>query len=345
MKNRAYIYVANSTGEVISQYWLDNKKDKLILLDETRAELRVMPMVISADQCHLYAAIRSEPFKLVCYRIDPLSGALSKKAEVGSAYSMANINLDQSGRFLLSCSYGDDVVGVNPINQDEQLGGVQQVVQTARHAHAVHASPDNAFVFVSCLGDDKIMQYQFDNQTGTLTPNTPVTVAAPAGSGPRHFLFSPSGEYVYVLGETTGNVACYHYNSATGLLELLAEVPALPWSKFEGIAVENKRKIWATDIHISPDGRFLYLSEVTKSIVSVLAINVNNGLPSYQGYVEVENHPRGFNLTKDGKYLIVAGTQDEHIGLYKLDCKTGFPVKVSQALTAQGANWVEVVEF
>ncbi|MBJ7539425.1 lactonase family protein [Marinomonas transparens] len=344
MTKRIYIYVANSADKVISQYWLDTNKDELRLISETPAELRVMPMLISPDQAYLYAAIRSEPFKLVSYRIDASSGALSKQAEVMSSYSMANIGMDRSGRFLLSCSYGDDLVGVNPIRQNGLVGEMQQVVQTQRHAHAVHASPDNSFVFVSCLGDDQIMQYRFDHKTGKLTANNPASVATTMGSGPRHFSFSPCGDYLYVLGETSGSVATYSYDSVTGLLTFLAETTGLPLSLFEPVA-EGQRRIWATDIHLSPDGRFLYLSEVTKSIVTVLSIDSNNGLPSYQGYVEVESHPRGFNLTKDGKYLIVAGTQDTHIGLYQLESETGFPVRVNQASTAQGANWVEVVEL
>jgi len=349
-----YVYVSNAKDSTITRYLLDDKQGKLVFLGSTKTGEKVMPLSVSPDKSHLYASIRSEPCRVISYRIDPVSGDLSQEGEANLPSSMANISTDKSGRFLFAASYGSNLISVSPINDKGVItSDAQQVLKTGRNAHAVHASPDNRFVFSSSLGDDEMMQYRFDEQSGTLTLNTPATVKTEQYAGPRHFVFSKNGQYVYVLGELSGTVTSYDFDSKTGLLTLKGTnegVPAKVLSLENGVppsmkASNDHPKVWAADMHLSADGRFLYISERTKSIIAILLIDQSTGLPSYQNMTQVEQQPRGFALSKDGRFMVVSGEKDANLGLYRINVETGGLTKIDEAPTGAGANGVEIVRF
>lgn len=350
--NNQYVYVSNAKNGTITRYLLDDKQGKLLLLGSTKAGDNVMPLSVSPDKSHLYASIRSEPFRVISYRIDPISGDLKQVGEANLPTSMANIATDKSGRFLFAASYGGNLISVSPIDDNGVVAReAQQVLDTGRNAHAIHASPDNRFVFSSSLGDDEIMQYRFDEQSGQLTSNSPASVKTEKYAGPRHFVFSNDGQFVYVLGELSGTVTTYAFDNKTGLLTLKGEsegVPAKALSLENGVppsikASNDHPKVWAADMHLSADGRFLYVSERTKSIITTLSVDQKTGLPSYQKMTQVEQQPRGFALSNNGRFMVVSGEKDANLGLYRVDVETGEFTKVDEAPTGEGANWVEIV--
>jgi 6-phosphogluconolactonase len=175
----------------------------LNLIGKAQAGKTVMPMAVSPDRRFLYASIRSVPYSVASYSIDPDSGALSHLSTVPLPDNMAYIATDRTGRFLLSASYAGHKIGVNPIGL---RGLVQadpvQVMITGRNAHAILADPSNRYVYVPNLGSDQVMQLVFDERTGILTPNKPGAVHTKVGAGPRHLDFSPNNRFVYVLNET-----------------------------------------------------------------------------------------------------------------------------------------------
>lgn len=348
-----YVYVSNAKDGTISRYSLDKTSFTLTPLGETLAGPNVMPLVVSPDKTYLYASVRSEPYRVVSYRIDPTSGSLAQEAVAPLPDSMANIDLDLTGCFLFAASYGGHKISVSPVDKAGHVGDVEQVLETGRNAHAIHSSPDNDFVFATSLGDDHIGQYRFDEVTGELSKNTVATVDAEKGDGPRHFVFSPNGQYVYCLGELSGAVITYQYNESTGLLSYKGAVQAVPVDELglvNGVppsdtAQDDHPKVWAADIQVASNGRYLYVSERTRSIICCLSVDPKTGRVEYQGYVEVEKQPRGFALTEDDQFMVVSGEASDHLGLYQLDSQTGLPVKVSVVPSGQGANWVEIVAF
>ncbi|WP_157959152.1 lactonase family protein [Marinomonas shanghaiensis] len=353
-KARQYVYVSNAKDGTIARYLLDDHQRKLVFLGRTPAGDNVMPLAVSPDKSHLYAAIRSEPFHVVSYRIDSETGDLLVEGTASLPVSMANIDTDKSGRFLLAASYGGHLISVSPMNEQGVVtADAQQVLPSGRNAHAIHTSPDNHFVFSTSLGDDEIRQYRFDEQSGHLTPNIPAAVKTEQYAGPRHFVFSKNGQYVYVLGELSGTVTTYALDAKTGLLTLkgVSEgVPAKVLPLENGVppfmtADNDHPKIWTADMHASADGRFLYLSERTTSTMVILSIDPMTGLPSYQDTTQVEQQPRGFALSADGRFMVVSGEKDMNVGLYAVDAQSGALTKIDTAPVGIGANWVEVVSL
>jgi len=311
-----------------------------------------MPLAISPDKQHLYAAVRAKPHQVLSYQITYPSGELIQVGNAPLPASMASIDTDNTGRFLLSASYGDSLLSVSEINRDGVVTGpALQTIGTGRNAHRVQTSPNNRFAISTALGDDQLGIFRFDENTGLLTPDKPATVATPTHSGPRHFEFAPNQPLVYVLSELSGTVSTYRYDENEGSLTLVGTTNGIPVAELnlrnrlnEHAGSEDTRQpIWAADIHVSPDGKYLYVSERTRSVVATLKLDESSGLPTFAGLTEVETQPRGFNLSEDGRFMVVAGEKALSIGLYQLNAETGLAKKVDDAPTDAGANWVEII--
>ncbi|WP_280568673.1 beta-propeller fold lactonase family protein [Chromohalobacter sp. 296-RDG] len=348
-----YVYVSNADDAVITSYTLNRTTDTLEPLETTKAGDAVMPMAISPDQRHLYASIRSKPYRALTYRIDEETGKLTQQGSGSLPASMANIDTGQSGSYLFSASYASDVVSVSPIDDNGIVQDSQQTVKTGHHAHAMHASPDNHYAFASNLGDDQIAQFRFDSDNGHLVSNDPSTVKTPENTGPRHFIFSPNDNYVYVLGEFTGAVTTYAYEASTGTLTKKFTEQGIPdtLNLTQGVARETIKegddtpRIWSADIHITPDGRYVYISERTSSTISTFKANPENGKLTYLRNQKVETQPRGFQIDDSGHYMVVTGQLDDSVGLYRIDPKSGKINRLDEAPTRKNANWVEIVSY
>src|SRR5438874_7187997 len=273
----SFVYISNAEDGDIGMYTL-NSDGSLQPGQRFKAEKIVMPMTVSPDNRFLIAAVRSKPFSAYTYGIDSGTGALKLVGTGPLAESLPYISLDRSGRFLLGASYGANLVSVNPVGADGRVGEPLQVVPTARNAHAIRTDNTNRFVFVPHLGTDQVFQFLFDEKSGRLSANTPPLVQLKQGTGPRHLVVSGDNRFVYLLNELTATVTTLSLDANTGTLKELDSVSALPAdSKLVtgmprggvGAAGAAPRStdndIWASDLRLTPNGRFLYAAERTSS--------------------------------------------------------------------------------
>lgn len=294
------------------------------------------PLAVSPDKKFLYAGVRSDPFTAVGFAIDAATGRLQPTANGPLADSMAYIATDRSGRYLLSASYGGHKVTVNPIAPDGKVQAPQQVVTTGPNAHAILASPDNRHVLATSLGADVVLQFKFDAATGSLSQNTPPNMVAPAKSGPRHFVFHPDRRHVYLLTELSGDIIAAQYNAKAGTLQAFQTVSLMP---------AGGAKPWAADIHVTPDGRFLYGSERTTSTITGFRIDAASGKLTRIGEVPTQKQPRGFAIDPGSKYLFAVGELSHAMTVYRIDGKTGALTAIKDYPVGKKPNWVEVVDF
>jgi len=343
-----FVYVSNAEDGDIGLYAL--KPDGTLTPGERfKAEKPVMPMTVSADKKFLVAGVRAKPFSAYTYTIDRGTGALKPVGSGPLAESFPYIYLERSGRYLLGASYGANLVSVNPVGPDGRIGEPQQVIPTARNAHAIRTDNTNRFVFVPHLGTDQVFQFMFDEKTGRLTSNTPPLIQLKAGSGPRHLVFSADNRFVYVLNELVATVTTLALDAKTGLLSEVSSTSILPAdSKLQpgaprptpGRNVDND--IWASDLHLTPDGRFLFAAERTSSTIN--ALRVEGGKLTYLGSTPTEKQPRGFRIDPTGRYMVVTGEQSSTISSYAIDSSGGLKL-IGKYPTGKGSNWVEIVSF
>ena len=227
------------------------------------------PMAISPDKKFLFAATRGEPMVAASFRIDPATGKLSHIANGPLDGSMAYIATDRSGRFLLAASYPNNKVTVNPIAPDGTVQPTKQIIATEPNAHAIQPDANNRFVLATSLGGNLVRQFRFDTETGTLSPNDPPAAQVKAGAGPRHFAFHPGNGRVYLLNELEASLYVFAYDAETGTLKEQQVISALPEKKPD--------KIWAADLHLTPDGKFLYASERGTSTIAGFRVDPADG--------------------------------------------------------------------
>ena len=79
----------------------------------------------------------------------------------------------------------------------------------------------------------------------------------------------------------------------------------------------------SADIHLSPDGRFLYASNRLKEDgISTFEVAEGGELRKID-YTHTGRHPRNFTLTPAGDYLLVAVRDDDRIEVFRRDAATG----------------------
>lgn len=296
------------------------------------------PLAITPDHRVLIAGVRSQPFLAVSFAIDPKTGLLSHIGNGPLADSMANIAIDRGGKVLFSASYGGNKVALNPLQANGVVAEPKQVIPTGLNAHAFLPSPDNRFVFATNLGSDQVLSFAFDAAAGSLTPSDPPSIKTPEKSGPRHFVFHPNGKFVYLIHELNGDVAAYSYEAKSGAWGEIQRTTALP-EGFNG--KDSGQKPWAADIHITPDGRFLYASERTTNTLTAYKVDATSGKLTTIGSVPTEKQPRGFNIDPTGRYLAAVGELSDGMTVYAIDQTSGALSKLKSYATGKKPNWVE----
>ena len=346
-----FVYVSNAEDGDIAAYAL-RADGTLIAQGRTPVGKAVMPLAISPDRRFLLAAVRSQPYAAHTFAIDRRSGALQDIGAGPLAESLAYISTDRTGRFLLGASYGGNLVSVNPIDVDGCVGPALQVIPTAPNAHAIRVDNTNRYAYAPHLGTDQVFQFVFDERTGKLAANSPPFVQMQTRTGPRHLCFSRDNRFVFVLNELTATVTTLALDAGTGRLAEVGSTCALPPDTPLGPGMprgpgaparSTDRDIWASDLHLTPDGRFLYAAERTGSTLGALRVDAATGRLAYISSVATERQPRGFAIDPSGRYLVASGEKSETISSYAIDPSSGALTLVGKAPGGRGANWVEIV--
>ncbi|PZP44356.1 MAG: hypothetical protein DI598_14640 [Pseudopedobacter saltans] len=246
------------------------------------------------------------------------------------------ITTDKKGLDVLAANYTSGSVVLYKTEKDGRLQSEKtQLIQhegkglhpnqEGPHAHGTFISPDGKYVFVTNLGNDLIYKYNFDPKRSTpLTEGTPKTYKVPDGYGPRHIVFSKDGKYMYVICELIGKVIAYSYDK--GNLTQLQILDAAP-------QVDKNLDNGGSAIRISPNGRFLYVSNRgTANTVAIFHIE-NDGKLTHIDDQKVKAHPRDMAFTPDGKYLAVASRDENAVEFYKVDPEVGLLTLTKNSLS------------
>ncbi|WP_051937293.1 beta-propeller fold lactonase family protein [Erwinia sp. 9145] len=349
---RTFVYVSEADDGTIARYTLDEENGALQLSGRTNANGKVMPMVVSPDKRHLYAAIRSQPLRISGWRIDSKTGALTPTTETPAAASYPYISIDKKGRFLLAASYDGGVAHVYRINKSGIVASpCIAEYQTGHAAHSIITDATNRSVYIGSLGTDRVLQLNLQSD-GKLTPIAAGFVKTAEKNGPRHSVLSPDNRFLYNIGEM-GGVITQFKRLRDGALKKVADYPSAVAEKYQlqhGVErpagfSDTTPRIWAADINITPDNRFLYVSERTSSTVSGYRIAQDDGRLTLTGTWPVEKQPRGMAVTADGRWLVVSGEKSRVVSSYAINTQSGELVHAGEAPSGRDANWVTIVSY
>ncbi len=349
-----FVYVSNAEDGDIATYRMLPDTGTLQPGPRVRVAPMVMPMAVRHDKRFLFAAVRSKPYSVVTFSIDPRTGALTRVSSSPLPESMCYVSLDKTGRYLFAACYAASLASVQAVDGDGRISAEPlQVVTTGRNAHSIRVDESNRFVFVPTLGSDAVFEFHFDARSGRLSSNTPSLVLVKPSTGPRHVITSPDNRFVYIDGEMLGTVTTFALDGATGLLTEVDSASGVPPDanlvpgtvRGSQPGRNTDDDIWAADIHTTPDGRFLYMSERTTSTLAQFDVDAATGKLTYRGSTATEKQPRGFAIDAAGKFLVASGEKSGTISVHAIDPVTGALRPPQKYPTGKGANWVEIVSF
>lgn len=288
-------------------------------LDTDAARLKLYALCVETDaQDQRYGAAAA-------FDIDPLAGKLSfLNKEMMVSAPTCHLTLDQTGCCLMAASYHGGMIGLVPVLADGKIGLPADVhqhagtsilpVQDRPRPHSIFLDNNNRYAVVCDLGADQIVIYKLDTVSHKLIPHG--VVAVTPGSGPRHFVFHPTLPYGYVIHELNATITAFSYDAERGTLSEIQTVSTLP-KNYQG---DNA----CADIHISPDGLFLYGSNRGHDSIIVLAIDAKTGRLDFVQIVSTQGeHPRNFAISPDGRFLLAANRDTNNIVTFARDTVTG----------------------
>ena len=237
------------------------------------------------------------------------------------------ISVDKAQKHVFLANYQSGALSVLPVNKDGSLGAAVQTIQDSGHGvnksrqegphvHTAVLSPDEKYLLYTDLGTDKLNIYRYKSgQDKPLSTAEPSSFDVVAGHGPRHLAFSPNGKYLYLVTEMGGVIYVYDYDGPKS-----KQLEAISM-----LADGYKGAVGAADIHVSPDGKFLYATNRgDANEIVVFAINPDNGrLTFVERKSSMGKGPRNFVIDPSGNFLLVANQMSNDIYVYRVNKQTG----------------------
>ena len=226
-----------------------------------------------------------------------------------------------NGKEVLTANYSGGNMSVFQLRKDGTLSpaevlfkgtanGPDTIRQIVPHIHCALFSPDGKYIFATDFSADRILRFTLSSE-GNISRLPGETIDIAPDSGPRHLTFSPNGKFAYLINELSGKVIAFGYTD--GKLE-----------QIQSIAADSLQARGSADIHLSPDGKFLYASNRLEGDgIAIFTVDTVNGTLTRAGYQPTGIHPRHFNITPNGKYLLAACRDSNVIQVYERDTENG----------------------
>ena len=351
-----YLFVGTYTSgksKGIYVYKFNSKNGEVEWVSNTDSSSNPSFVRIAADGKHLYAVnevSRQQAGFVAAYDFDAATGKLDFINKVSSGTeNPCHISLSKDGKWLAVANYTGGSLATFPINGDGSLEpfsqhiihsgtGVNPQRQEKPHAHSVFFSPDQKFLLSPDLGLDQVYIYKFNsNNPKPLQPAEIPFIKADPGAGPRHLDFSPSGKYMYVVEEMGGTVSAYTYkDGVTKKIQRIATHPE-----------DYKGQPGSADIHISPDGKFLYASNRgDEDNIAIFSVDAVTGKLTSVGYQSVLGaQPRNFMIDPTGKFLLVANQKTNNIVVFRRDIITGLLQQTLQHIEIPNPVCLQMLEI
>lgn len=328
-------YTEDSPAEGIYVYSFNQSTGRAALISKAEASNPSF-LTVNADATRVYAVSEYADGRQGAYAFsfDKRSGKLTRMsfqhcgATATAGHGNGNpgadpCNIMADGDHVVTSNYTGGDISIFALDANGSLKPEQRLFDMRvngsdrlSHIHCCRLSPDGKYMFADDLGNDCVWRFDVnrhsDGHDGRPYISSPtVAFSTEAGAGPRHLTFSRDGRHAYLINELNGTISVMSYSD--GKLTTLQTIQA-----------STTKTTGSADIHISPDGRYLYASHrLTDDGISIFAINRKDGTLTRIGYQHTAAHPRNFAITPNGKYLLVASRDGNVIEVYRRDRTTG----------------------
>ncbi len=238
---------------------------------------------------------------------------------------LAYVDYHEAFRHLFTISYHGGGVHAYPVDGKGNIGeeggyakhvggsGIVESRQLDAHPHSIYVHPKGAYVYVPDLGQDAVIHYNFDPESGRLEIAS--RLKSVGGSGPRHMAFHSSGKFAYVNNEIASTVDLLSISENDGSIKIIDTITTLP-EEFEG---PNS----TAQILLSPDERYLYVSNRGHNSIAIFKVG-NEGKLSLMGHVPSKGEsPRNFSIDPTGNWMAIVNQGGDNLVIYKVNPETG----------------------
>lgn len=342
-------YNRDKTAESIQVYQLDTLKGKLTKVASAKDLINPSYLTLSPNGKFVYACTDTKTpnaGSVSSFEFNPENKTLTflnKQSSGGE--NPVYVSVHKSGKWLVNANYTEGSVSVHPLLENGKIdslaqnfqymdGSVNKERQTRSHVHSAVFSPQNDYLFLPDLGADKIRCYQFDeNKKQPLVETKNPFIKTDLEAGPRHFTFHPNQKFGYCIEEMAGAISVYQYEN--GSLKKVQRINTHP--------DKIKSSFESSDIHISPDGKFLYATNRGKeNNIAIFSID-ENGLLKNIGYQStLGKHPRIFAIDESGNFLIATNVIDGNVVVFKRNQKTGLLKKMENKVKIESVSCVQI---
>ncbi|WP_396635734.1 lactonase family protein [Maribacter sp. R77961] len=346
-------YTEGKPSDGIHVYELNTASGELHFLAKKDSLVNPSFLKIAPSGDYLYAVLESQlptHGKIASFAVDSLNGTLDfLNSQDAGGRNPVHIAIHANGNYLVNSNYTDAGISLFEIQTDGSLSAALEHLifkdssivkgrQDEAHLHSTNFSPDGEFLFGQDLGADKIRRFTEKNWAkGNLDLTQMKPIKVKPGSGPRHFTFHPNGKFGYGLSELNGIITVYEYSH--GDLRFLEE----------HLSYATKQEIYrAADIHISPDGKFLYASNrgPKEDSIAIFSIDQETGKLLLVGHEPTYGkHPRNFCIDPSGKFLLVANQFSDKVVIYRRDLETGELIKLGQELIMNNPSSLQMYTY
>lgn len=358
-QNKEFLYVGtynekDTPGIFVFEF--DRQTGKLDLIQEVGGMRSPSYLEINPNGRFLYSVNRSSVLdekkwgSVSAYQINQESGKLMHLNDQPSFGSEScHISIDSKGRMVFVSNYSTGNLTLFPINQNGSLdvisdaaqhfgSSINQQRQKKPHVHQSILSNDDAFLFVSDLGIDKVKVYSIDYKGKKLTAQSNSDGIVNQGSGPRHFAMHGNSKFAYVINELSSTVTFFNYEISSGKLTPIQTISTVP-QDYDGTN-------YCADIHIHPSGKFLYGSNRGHNSLAIFEIDQDSGKLSTVGYQSTYGEwPRNFLIDPKGKYIFAANQNSNNIVLYTVDSNTGHLKKIDSDVNVPKPVCLKILEL
>ena len=331
----AWVGTYNPNGEGLYRFIVDPQTGALDQKTLVSKLPNAAQLTVSHDGKTLYLASEVEQGVVQALRIGD-NGELSALNQVASGGAgPVYLSLTPNGRHLLVANYISGTIAVLPVKSDGSLGEATDTHQdqgeagaakpdaavegsfaisdhNGPHAHMIAADPSGKFVFSTDLGLDRIYQYRFDDRSGKLTPNDPPFInASSKGAGPRHFVFTPKGDGLWLINEEASTLTHYSLNSESGTLKEGKTISALP-KGYKGTS-------FAAGLVLSHDGKQLYVANRLHNSIAHFTVTADGTLTHQDDVWTRGDYPRTLTLDNQGRWLYVMNQRSDNITRFRVE--------------------------
>lgn len=322
-------YMGENGGDGIYLLELDTEKKELNYI-KSYPDVSDNPsfLVVTKDNVYAVSELPDHGY-VTAFSRDFYTGELKRLNQIqteGSA--MCHLCLWPNKRFISASNYMSGNFVVCHVEEDGKLGGIcdfkqhsgigyeSRIRQEGPHMHATQISVDGKRLYAADLGLDQIFCYEIKENGSLHLADAKAQIKTPGGMGPRHFIFSEDGRFLYLVTEMGSRLFVYESVDKGETYQEIQNLSTLP-KQFTDFSI-------GADIHFSADGKFLYTSNRGANTIAAFRISENDGKAEPCGQFDCGgDFPRNFCITPDDRFVIVANQNSGNLVLFERNKETG----------------------